>query len=1222
MGISRSRLRAPWGAGRCGRAGLACLLALGTAGAADAATFNVTTNADAGPGSLRDAIESANANDGSDTIVFDGALAGETILLEDSLPLIREDVVIDAVDAPALAISGGDAHRVFFVDSGTVTIANLRVENGLATGGNGAGRGGGGLGAGGGLFVDGDATVELRNVSFDANGAAGGGGGGGADGGGGGGLGGDGGTGSGGGGGLAGDGGDGSAGGGGGGGEGSADDGADGGALTGGDGGGELGGAGGAPGTDGGIGLPGGGGGGGGAVLVTGGAGGTGGAFGGGGGGTGGATGGDGGDFGGGGGQAAGGDGGDGGFGGGGGGARSDGTAGSGGFGSGDGGTTTGGEGGSGFGGAVFVREGGVLRIQDGGFGESTGNDVAAGTGGSGADNGSVAGTDLFVHGGIVDLLVSDGGTQTFNGTISGDGGLRKLGSGELHLRGPTDYGGGTTVEGGTLRGDTASIRGDLEVLSRTSVVFEQPGDGTHQGAITGAGSLVKEGAGTLILAGSYGYTGGTTVSAGTLQGDSTTLRGNILNDAVVVFDQGGTGTYAGDMSGTGSLTKLGAGTLILTGTHSHDGGTTVSAGTLQGDTASLQGDILNDAALVFAQASTGTYAGGLSGAGSLRKSGAGTLILEGNNTAAGGTRIDAGLLQLDGTLRSDVLVAAGAELGGTGSVTTGIGVATALVTVEGNLSPGPSRALNPGASIGTLQVRQVVFSPGSSFEVEVDPTDATVGDRLQVATTADLDGGLVVVRPEPGSFDVPRTYTILTAAGGFTGTGQFAGVAEDLAFVDAALFYPANAVELQLQDNGETLESVAATPNQEAVGRAMDPACAVANGDLATVCENLRVLTVDELRFALDDMSGEATSAFASAELANAAQLDRIVTRRLGIVGGRALGSAGSANLRYASRRAGALPQLNSLAAGLPALAGLQMAAAAAAVSLPPERERRFGAWLDGYGLFGGLDGDFNAAGTDWSGGGALLGFDTTLGRHGLLGLAAGYARLHLDVDERLTEGDANLFQGALYGAWVGERVYAGGLLRYAYADHDTERRIAFGGIDRRATGSFGGHAAGGYAELGVVAAAPAAVQIEPLASVDVSWLRHEGFRESGAGSLDLDVSSQTWLSVVTGLGVRLHRTFTMSDTLGLYFVPELRGRWVHQFGDDDRPVDARITGATTGGAFRVQGANAARDGGVIGVGWAVNRADNLSFFFDYDASLNPDGIGHALGGGILYRW
>ena len=63
-------------------------------------------------------------------------------------------------------------------------------------------------------------------------------------------------------------------------------------------------------------------------------------------------------------------------------------------------------------------------------------------------------------------------------------------------------------------------------------------------------------------------------------------------------------------MSGTGSLTKSGTGTVILSGANTYTGGTTVAAGTLQGDTTSLQGDIVDNANVTFNQATNGTYAG------------------------------------------------------------------------------------------------------------------------------------------------------------------------------------------------------------------------------------------------------------------------------------------------------------------------------------------------------------------------------------------------------------------------------------------------------------------------------------------------------------------------------------------------------------------------------------------------------------------------------------
>ncbi len=181
-------------------------------------------------------------------------------------------------------------------------------------------------------------------------------------------------------------------------------------------------------------------------------------------------------------------------------------------------------------------------------------------------------------------------------------------------------------------------------------------------GAIgTGTGTVTVAAGANWVLAGANTYTGDTIVAAGgALQlGDASTtegsVAGNIQNDGSLNFYAQADHSYAGVISGTGSVSKGGSGTQTLTGTNTYTGGTTINFGTLSigggGATGSVVGDIANNAALVFNRSNDITYSGVLSGGGSVDKQGAGTLTLSGTSTLTGTTTVSAGTLSLTGTL-------------------------------------------------------------------------------------------------------------------------------------------------------------------------------------------------------------------------------------------------------------------------------------------------------------------------------------------------------------------------------------------------------------------------------------------------------------------------------------------------------------------------------------------------------------------------------------------
>ena len=106
---------------------------------------------------------------------------------------------------------------------------------------------------------------------------------------------------------------------------------------------------------------------------------------------------------------------------------------------------------------------------------------------------------------------------------------------------------------------------------------------------------------------------------------------------------------YAGVLSGLGSLYKIGIGTLTLTGANTYSGGTTISFGTLQignnGTIGSIAENVINNATLTFARSDNITFANNISGTGQVVQKGGGQLSLKGANTYTGGTISNAGYI-------------------------------------------------------------------------------------------------------------------------------------------------------------------------------------------------------------------------------------------------------------------------------------------------------------------------------------------------------------------------------------------------------------------------------------------------------------------------------------------------------------------------------------------------------------------------------------------------
>ncbi|AZS94641.1 fibronectin-binding autotransporter adhesin ShdA [Salmonella enterica] len=156
---------------------------------------------------------------------------------------------------------------------------------------------------------------------------------------------------------------------------------------------------------------------------------------------------------------------------------------------------------------------------------------------------------------------------------------LFKEGDGTLVLSNTANDYGNTNINGGTLSANDAAAlgSGDVAIAENAKLELSQ---GTLDNNVTGEGQIVKSGSDELIVTGDNNYSGGTTITGGTLTADHADSlgSGDIDNSGVL---QVGEGELENTLSGSGSLVKTGTGELTLSGDNSYSGGTTISDGTL-----------------------------------------------------------------------------------------------------------------------------------------------------------------------------------------------------------------------------------------------------------------------------------------------------------------------------------------------------------------------------------------------------------------------------------------------------------------------------------------------------------------------------------------------------------------------------------------------------------------------------------------------------------------
>lgn len=875
-------------------------------------------------------------------------------------------------------------------------------------------------------------------------------------------------------------------------------------------------------------------------------------------------------------------------------------------------------------------------------------------------------------------LTIGSLNTSTeFSGTMVDNGAqfaLVKTGTGTLTLTGNNFYTGGTTISDGTLQLGNGGLNGSItgDIANNATLAVNRSNGTSLGGVISGTGELVKLGGGTLTLTGANTYTGGTTISVGTLQigNGSTTgsITGNITNNAALVFNRSDAIGFGGVISGTGSVTKLGSDVLLLFGDNTYAGGTTISAGFLQvgngGTGGSIVGNVVNNGTLEFARSDAHLFSGAISGTGNLisfgGSGGSGVFTLTGINTYTGGTTVSSGTLQIgnggtsgsivgnvsnNATLafnRSDAASFGGVISGGgqvvkrgAGALSlTGLSTYTGATTVDaGTLSVNgsiassslttvnASGALGGNGTVGNTAINGGALAPGNSIgtlNVNGNLTfTAASAYIVEVSPTAadrtNVTGtatlsGATVNASFASGSYVEKQYTILNAAGGIV--GRFGSLVNGNlpSGFKSSLGYDANNAYINL------VLDFTPTPTPSPL-----PVNSGLNGNQTNTANALTnyfdrtggiPMAFGALNAAgLTQASGESAVASQQTTFDAMNQFMGVLTDPLLEGRGAGLPSQGGA-LSYGEQDALAL-------AARPR--GAARDALAMAVKAPSVFAPHWSVWAAGFGGSQTTDGNAvtgsNAATSRIYG--MAVGADYRITPQTLAGFALAGGGTSFSVNG-LGSGRSDIFQAGGFVRHTVGSAYVTAAAAYGWQDITTDRSI--GGSQLQ--GRFSANAWSGRIEGGNRYAMSwlGGVGLTPYAAAKVIAFDLPAYAETAAGGINtfaLAYASKTAATTRSEIGLRSDKSFLVDGAM-----LTLRGgaAWAHDF-NTDRSAQATFQ-ALPGASFVVNGAQPARDAALTTASAEMKFVSGISLAAAFEGEFSDVTRSYAGKGVVRYTW
>jgi uncharacterized protein with beta-barrel porin domain len=239
-------------------------------------------------------------------------------------------------------------------------------------------------------------------------------------------------------------------------------------------------------------------------------------------------------------------------------------------------------------------------------------------------------------------------------------------------------------------------------------------------------------------------------------------------------------------------------------------------------------------------------------------------------------------------------------------------------------------------------------------------------------------------------------------------------------------------------------------------------------------------------------------------------------------------------------------------------------------------------GLWLKGFGYFGDQGAQGAYSGYDSKIFGAMLGYDVPFSYDTRVGLGLGYARSTIGGTSVGNSTGFNSYQATAYVTHEDGTWFANGNLSYAWNSYSGRRQITFPGLDRTALAKYAGEDVTTFVTAGRHFFMDG-YTITPLVSLQATHVGLKGYTETGAGDVNLQVASQGYGFLESGLGVDVARYFDMDD--GSTILPKVHFKWLHDIvGQNFQNVSTFTAAGST--SFITSGLSAAPDTLNVGAG------------------------------------